>query len=399
VIYIGLVGVNKGYGWGKTWLGRDLEWQIRNAGFNLGPFSVKAQFFLSNAGLDSNIYFGATDEPVKDYTLTAGPAFDIYFSLKRKVIFHVYESPRYVYYKETKRERTWNNYFRGEVYFVFNRFVLSTGAGRSEAKERWNTETDIPIFRREDSVQGSIFWQPASRTSFNLGYGLARYDYGETDLLGVTPAEKLNRNETFLKFAAYREINSRTRLFLEVEYGLFDFANPSIMKDSNSYASYGGFEFSPFGNIRGRVKIGYKYFDSKTLQGKDYRGIVGDSNISVKLMNPLAIRASYRRDIQFSIWYESTYFLESRYGIGGSLYVSKNIRLDYDYNRSRNDYPQEFGVEIRRDDFTIHAVGIYFRLRENTAFGVIASRSVRDSNLDWRDDSRDFVGFNLTYGF
>jgi hypothetical protein len=53
----------------------------------------------------------------------------------------------------------------------------------------------------------------------------------------------------------------------------------------------------------------------------------------------------------------------------------------------------------RLDIYQVHSVGIYIRLREDTAFGIIASRWARDSNLDWEDDNRDFFGFNLTYDF
>ena len=257
--YILSAFAQKGYSSGGTWLGRNLELQIKNAGLNLGPFRVRTNFTLSNAGYDSNVYYGATDEPIKDLTFTAGPAFDIYLPLKKKIIFHIYESPQYVYFKETERERTWNNYFQGQLYFVFNRLVASAGVGRSEAKQRWNTETDIPIFRKEDSIQGSVFWQPASMTSFNFSYRMARYDYGESGLAAFKYAEKLNRDETYFSFTAYREISARTRFFLDAEYGLFDFANPATKKNSKSY---GGLEFSPLGKIGGMVKVGYRQFDS-----------------------------------------------------------------------------------------------------------------------------------------
>ena len=395
-IYIGFVGAEKSYAQGKTRLGRNLELRMQNARFSLGPFRISPVFVLSNAGYDSDIYYGAPGEPVEDLTFTVSAALDVYLPLKKKIIFHIYESPQYVYYKETERERNLNNYFRGDVYLLFNRFVASGGIGRSEAKLRWNTETDIPIFRKENLVQGSLFWQPALRSSFNFSYQMTRHDYGESDL---EVADKLDRDETYFNFTAYRDVSSRTRLFLDAEYGSFDFANPSSMKDSQSYGGYGGLEFSPMGKIRGRVKIGYKYFDSIRPQRKDYRGIVGDSSVSVRLMKAFAARASYKRDVQFSVWYDSTYFLESRAGAGASLYVSRNIRLDYDINRGRNSYPQEFGIQKRRDDYKIHSVGIYLRLRKDAAFGVIASRWVRDSNLEWLDDNRDFVGFNLTYNF
>src|SRR4030042_440866 len=336
-----LVAEKKSFAYGKTWVGRDLEWQIKNSGFYLGPFHARTVFMVSNAGFDSNVYYGAVAEPVEDLTFTAGLAFDVYLPLKKKLIFHIYESPQYVYYKETDRERTWNNYFRGEAHLVFNRFVVSAGVGRSDAKERWNTETDIPIFRREDSVQGSLFWQLAKRTSSNFSYRMARYEYEESSLEAFMYAEKLNREETYFNFTGYREISLRTRLFLDAEYGFFDFENPANQKNSKSYSGYGGLEFSPLGKIRGRLKIGYKHFDSVNPQRKDYRGIVGDTSVSARLMEALAARASYKRDVQFSVWSDNTYFLESHYGAGASLYISKNIRLDYNYYPGTNDYPHE----------------------------------------------------------
>jgi opacity protein-like surface antigen len=354
---------------------------------------------LKNAGYDSNIYYGAAGEPVQDITFTAGPAFYVYLPIKRKLIFSVYESPQYVYFKETERERNWDNYFRGNVYLVLNRIFASVEIGSSQVKQKWSTEIDLRVLRKEKSVRGSLLWQPATKTSFNLSCRMARYNYGESDLEKLIYAAKLNRDETFLNFTAYREITSRARLFLDTEYGLFDFENPASLKNSKSYAGYGGFEFSPLGKITGRVKVGYKYFDPDWPQRKDYRGIVGDSNISVRLMRAFAVRAFYRRDIQFSVWYDSTYYLEDQYGAGVSVYLSENIRLDYDYNQGRNDYPQELDIPERLHEYDTHSVGIYFRLRKDAAFGIIASRWVRNSNLDWEDDQRDFVGFNLAYNF
>src|SRR4030042_6928073 len=177
--------VATGFGYGKTWLGRNLELQMENARFNLGPFRISPALVLSNAGYDSNVYYGATDKPVEDLTFTAGMAFDVYLPIKKRLIFTIYESPQYVYFKETERERTWNNYFRGQVHLVANRFVATAGVSSSEAKERWNTEIDLRILRKERSAQGSLLWQPANKTPFTLSYRMARYDYGEGGLGGL----------------------------------------------------------------------------------------------------------------------------------------------------------------------------------------------------------------------
>jgi len=87
-----------------------------------------------------------------------------------------------------------------------------------------------------------------------------------------------------------------------------------------------------------------------------------------------------------------------------SVYLFKNTRLDYDYSLGRNEYPkrehQEKAMgEKRRDDYGIHSVGIYFRLKRNIGVGIMASRWIRDSSVDWLDGKRDFVGVNLTYDF
>src|SRR4030043_223550 len=106
--------------------------------------------------------------------------------------------------------------------------------------------------RRTGKGPGTII--SAERTSSNFSYRMARYEYEESSLEAFMYAEKLNRTETHFNFTGYREISLRTRLFLEAEYGFFDFENPENQKNSKSYSGYGGFEFSPLGKIKGRVK-------------------------------------------------------------------------------------------------------------------------------------------------
>jgi hypothetical protein len=386
-------------GYGKTWLGRDLEGRVKNAAFNLGPFKASAAFTLSNVGYDSNIfYYTASDHPVHDYTVTAGIAFNIYLPIKKKVILSIYELPQYVYYKETARERTWNNYFNGELHFVLNRVVLTLGKGYTTAREKWNTEIDIRPRQIEDSYLGSLLWQPSKRTSFGLSYRRAKFNYESADFQGFDIAARLNRVEDYFGLTGFYQAAYRTRLFLDAEYGHFDFADPLSLKDSESYAAHGGFEFSPLGKISGRVKVGFKYLNPLSVSRQDYKGLVGDSQVSARLMTPWKVRAYYRRDIQFSIWYDATYFLENVYGAGTSLYLFRNIRLDYDYYRGRNSYPESISIK-RRDDYLIHSVGLYFRIKNNIAFGAIASHWERESNLSWENDNRNFVGFNLIYDF
>jgi len=134
----------------------------------------------------------------------------------------------------------------------------------------------------------------------------------------------------------------------------------------------------------------------------DYQGPVGDSQVSVRLAKPFVIRGSYVRDVRFSLWYDNPYYLESRPGLGVSVYPVRFLRLDYDYSQGRNEYPEVGGggPDVKRlDVYTIHAAAIYFRIKKNVGLGFIASWWARNSNLDAEDDKRTFFGLNLTYEF
>jgi len=244
------------------------------------------------------------------------------------------------------------------------------------------------------------------KTSFALGYRSSQFDYDNVEYEGgFNVQEKLNRDESYGNLSLYYQVTSQDRVFIDLEYGRFDFefAEQGAISDSQSRAAYAGFEFSPLGRrVRGRVRIGYKDFDLRNPDMPDYGGIVGDTQVSVRLNKPLAIRASYIRDVRFSLWYDNPYYIESRPGVGASLYLFRFLRLDYDFSKGRNEYSLAGGggpEEKRLDDISVHSAGMYFRIAKRTAVGFIASWWARDSNLAAEDDKRTFFGLNLTYDF
>ena len=391
----------------ETWKGAELARKLREAPWRLGPLRVQPSLVLSNAGVDSNVYYSST-EPVKDFTLTAGPAATVYLPIYRKLVLSVQGSPQYVWYSKTEQERTWNYYASGAVQLSLKSVFFSLDAKYSDARERWNTEIDIRPRRVEKGYGGSVLLKTSWKTSVSLGYRTAGYDYESVVYDEVFDVrERLNRQESYADLSLYYQASSRRRFFIDLEYGVFDFedADQAMLKDSRSGAAYAGFEFSRLGRrVRGTVRLGYKKFDIRNAEGIDYAGLVGDARLSVRVARPLVLRGSFVRDVRFSLWYDNPYFLESRPGAGASVYVFRLLRFDYDYSLGRSAYPVaqevEPGVEVkRRDDFEVHSAGIYVRLWKETALGFVANWWARDSNLDPEDDKRTFFGVNLTYEF
>ena len=386
---------------GKTWMGNNLEQQIKAARLNLGPFRIRTDFYLTDAGYDSNVYRTSTN-PIRDFSITLGPGFYVYLPIEKKIVISIYESPRYVYFVETKRERTWNNYFSGQVHFVLNRIFITLGKGYSVARQIWSTEIDARPQRKDDSSQGSLLWQISKKTSLFFGFIRAKYEYEDLSLGEFKIKNALDRTEDRGDFTGYYRISYRTMFFLNVQYSQYKFQNPLNPRDSKSYGIYSGFEFSPFGVFRGRIHLGYKYFNVLNPGIKNYRGIVGDTDISIRVVRPLTIRANYRRGVQLST-YDYAYYIESIIGSGGSVYLSKNIRLDYNYNFGRNSYPAttvgQSSPQTRKDIYESQSAGIYFRVKKNIGLGVIASLWQRVSSVYWANTKQTMIGINLIYDF
>jgi hypothetical protein len=191
------------------------------------------------------------------------------------------------------------------------------------------------------------------------------------------------------------------------EYGRIEFVDPTwSFGDSQTWAGYGGIDFSPGGKIRGNIKLGYKKLAALALGRKGFEGVVGSSTLSARIFRALTVRGQYGRDVYYSAWYDNALFVSNRCGAGVSLYlISRKVRLDYDYNFNRSSYswkggavPTSGGAEPRIDqDYQI--VGVYFRLRENIGIGVRGGTYVWRYSFYSAEARRTFIGLNLTYDY
>ncbi|MGQ9800352.1 MAG: outer membrane beta-barrel protein [Candidatus Saccharicenans sp.] len=384
----------------ETWKARELRLAWERAAWKFGPLRIQPLLIIREAGYDSNIYYHP--EAVSDFWLTAGPGAEAYLMLKKRLIVHVYESPQYVYFFKTERERTWNNYLNGDISLSLKRILLTVGGSLNRARERWNTEIDIRPRRTEKGGFVSLLYQRSYRVSFEVRAARIDYDYESIDYDSVNIGERLSHLETYWSGRFYYRLNPRVQFFLEGEWGQYDFKSQTSLGDSRSRTFSSGFEFSPAGRIRGRIRLGYKQFDTLEEGLPDFQGLVGDTSVSWTLFRPLVLRGSYRRDVNFSVWSRNPYYVGNSWSAGSSLYLfRKRIRLDYTYSQRRNDYPlgEVPDSDPRQDNYTLNSLGLYIRIKKTVGLGLTAGLWTREvSVLNW-DAERKFIGFNLTYEF
>jgi len=220
----------------ETWKGLDLQKRIADAPWRFGPFKIQPSLVISNAGVDSNVFYSPSD-PVKDYTVTAGPAATVYLPIHRRFVLSVQGSPQYVWYSKTEQERTWNYYLGGAAQLSLKNVFLSLEGSYSDARERWNTEIDIRPRRKEEGFGGSLLVNLAHRTSVSFAGRTAKYDY-ESVVYGddFDVRERLNRRESYGNLSFYYQATSQRRFFLDFEYGeyRFDFERQAAVSDARS---------------------------------------------------------------------------------------------------------------------------------------------------------------------
>lgn len=376
--------------------------EMEEARWKIGPLRITPLILVTNVGYDSNVY-GTPWNPVEDYTFTAGPGFYFYLPLKKRYLFNGSFSPQYVYYYQEKKERTWNKYGSASLYIALRKFVINFGKSYSDARERWNTEIDIRPRRKEDTSFLSLYLRTKRRLSFSLGWRRSDYNYESLFYERFNFRDILNRVENRFNGTIYYQLLPKTRFFVEYERGAVQFENPESKRDSRSNTFYLGFDFHPSSIFNGKIKIGYEDFSALQREGQDYKGIVGDTNLTVRMFKFLRLRGFYQRDIEYSIWYNNVYFIETRYGGGFSIYGLRRIRIDYTYSIGNNRYPailEEFDLKEKRfDKYKIHTGGIFFRLKGDIGVGIVTSRWFRDSNLYWERDKRLTVGAQLIHNF
>ncbi len=391
-------------GWGLTWMGVQLEQLVTAARLRVGPFRINASLSIKEAGYNSNLYPGTGGPAVGDGTATGGSEVRLYLPLKDRVVFDLYDYPHYAFYLKTKEERAWNNIFRGQVHFVFQKLYVLIGGGFLNTRQPVSSEIQLRIRMKQDSLDGLALWQTSRFTSVIAQGRWTKFRYVDTSEITSGIPERLDRQEVRFNLKTLVQIKPTVRPYLEAEFGSYLFADNSLGRDSKSYSAFGGIEFLKPGKIQGTLTLGYKYFDHLLPTGIDYKGVVGNTLLTWAVSPMWEVRASLIRDAQFSAYSDFTYYILTSLGPGVSYQLSRAIRLSYDFVFGRILYPfQEAdnggALEYWASKYFTHSFVILFLLGQNVDLSLVSNFWKQDRipgfDATLGPDSRVFIGFSL----
>jgi len=382
------------------------------AKLKFGPFRIFPAFQISNIGYDNNVYYRpASLEPIADYTATFGFRADIHFIFQNWLLFTFTENPAYLYFAEQKDQRYLNNNYAFNLRLLaFSRIVLSGTHRFGNERTLLSSEVTARVIHKTNENYGSIFYETPRNTSMGFTGGIREFKYEDTTVPGAeTPVSiSLNREERSALGEFYYRVFSDSNFFANFGYfeNTFDYPQ-SKFRDSYAYQLYSGIRFPVLGRARGLLSLGYKKLvpRKKGLQG--FSGIVGDTSFEIRIRR-FNYRLEYSRDTPFSIFGNNIYFNQNRYGAGISFYLNQFIRLDYNFSRGENMYPElqlivlpdGTNEEIKRKDiYDVHSGAIVIRIVKNTGIGLRADYWERKSNYPGANVHRFFAGGFLTYEF
>ena len=282
---------------------------------------IQPSLVISNAGVDSNMFYSPSN-PIKDFTLTAGPAATIYFrSQEVRPVRLRLAAVRLVLQDRAGEDLELLSSGIGPA--QPEERLLQRGGVYSDARERWNTEIDIRPRRKELGFGGSALVKLAWKTSFAMAYRTVKYNYESIDHGGFNLRERLNRQESYANLSLYYQVAEDRRFFIDFEYGRYQFR----IRDR------GGPEGRRERRCLRRARVlaaraprpgpdssGYKKFDPLRAGTPNSRGSSATRFSRSGWPSPSSVRGSYLRDVQFSIWYGDAYYIETRPGVGVSLY-------------------------------------------------------------------------------
>jgi hypothetical protein len=398
------------FGQGSTWAGESLARMVDSAMWKAGVLRANAALQLRDAGYDSDIYYGFFGESVPDYLFSTGVPIQLLMSANKKTVLEVYDSPRYDFYLDTKRERAWNNTFRSQLHLVLSKVYLRMGVGLANNRRRLSQELDINIREKTKSLSALALWQASRSASLALVFDRTGFDYGDAVYQGESLAETLNRKVDSLEFAAFLHGDPHFRFFVDGQYGNYAFTGLAAqIKNTRSYAVFGGFvsvlqEESPHqvGRIDGYARLGYMKFDVLAPGQTDGDGLVGDVDLSVGIFRLTNARLFYSKGYEFSIYSGATFYAEQNYGAGLTRMLSRRASLAYDLTFGQSSYPRTgeqgdpyAGVLYR---FTTHrlmmssALSRYLRV---SLTGTLGRRVTAETGQAW---NRYIIALTVEYG-
>jgi hypothetical protein len=267
--------------------------------FHLGPFYLTPYFHVGTIGLDTNVFYTATDRQT-DVTATGGPGLELLLPLGGDARFRVNGTLDYLYFARTVSQRRWNEASEARLEFKGERTELSLAESYTRTFSRPNFEVDRRLLQSEEATELDLKRRLLGKISLTL---LGRRSHLDVDpgqeFLGTNLQVTLTRDEYRAAPGLSFALSVKTSFVIEADQQWDRFPLDETRNvDSNRLAA--GFRTDESALISGRLLGGVRLMRPLASPGTQVHTPYADVDETWNVSPRTKIGGSYSRDLVFS---------------------------------------------------------------------------------------------------
>jgi hypothetical protein len=372
---------------------------INNAWRRAAFFYLRPALTLENVGYTSNIYsYSEFEEP--DWTADIGIDLQVSSIIGNRFILSVKENPYYSYYAENVDQRALSNKLTTTVYTYLGRINLKYSYRNDFIKGSPTAEFGALIRTQNQENLISLDYGKYENFFVNLFFKQSNIKFYEENYLGsYNLKEHMNREELRGGISFNKRIFTQTQLFLKFEYFGYTFEYESFRDGIGREVSFGVI-FPEIGRIQGSFEVGAKFFSPATSSFRNYTKPFGSGDVTIKLFRKFRFEFQYLINNFYSFWNVEQSFNERSGSARIEYYISKNIKIGYNYHLGILSYELlTHGEKVRQDNFYTSALYFGLRIFKKMGVGVEYRKYRADSDVQSFSRSNDFIGGYLIHEF
>jgi hypothetical protein len=368
---------------------------------HLGPLGLTPTIALTNAGVDTNVFYTATNNnPQSDFTFTLTPQTPLYLRMGGTwLVGNVKEG--FVWFDKFADQRSWNQDYTLGWLVPLPRMSFDVGGNYVNTHDRPGFEIDARPQHFETAVNGALEIRALAKTYFGVTAERRKIDYGAFDYFGVNLQSELTRTATTEVLTARYRLTPLTNITFGAgeDQERFEYLP---LTDSNSRLYTATVSFDPAALINGSAQIGYRTFKPLSAELQGYSGSTASVNLSYTALESTKMSATVTRDIQYSYDINTPYYLQT--GVTATLTQEVYGPLDLQgrIGAQRLAYIDRIGAVVavanRVDHVQSYGGGAGYRLSRDIRLGLNIDQQKRTSeltNLQYNDLQ---IGIAITVG-
>ena len=377
-----------------------VETDMQNSRFRLGPMRLIPTISVTNAGYDNNV-FGTNEDPIGDYTFTVRGGVRFVVPFGTKVYLRGDALPQYTWYDKLTERRGVGGFYDASLLGFFNRMAVQATVYDTEDFVIYSSEVLTRVKTRTLDGSGGLEVDLAKRFSI-FGRGeVARSRYSTAGQLPGLPVDENDRTDSMARGGVRYRLSPQWNVTAGFEQTWSDFVRDFDFRNNQSRAYLVGLHYD---RPQFYINLSGGYREGRPRSGStfpEYSTGTGSFFASYFPMRWLELQGYGRRRTAYSLTTTNPYYFENRIGGGVNVEVLSRILVRGFAEAGPNNYPLPVFVDgepvKRRDQSKIYGGGLSILIARPAVVTGIITRNQYDSNIP--GESRSITRFTVTMSF